>query len=303
MQPLDVLHAPLIPGYQPRHRLVGAYTYAAPEASLTLTAARHGHSELAALIVQQLALRSVLAPDGSTRHQATLSVQHSGEQYLTLALPPTATLLSVLAAGNPVKPVRGPDSTLSIPLPATSANQPQVQLTLLYETTDPPWLLTGQRKLHPPTIPGNVPILATDWQVFTPDGYSFKKANTNLDQEGTAPEPTSWAEVMRPLNPTPTFANVQSRATRAAPVVDEGMEEIHPKFPKPMFVGTPVPAPDGFNLVDPGPSEFERKKEAENPIEQAKNKKQNQNPRQDITSQKGGCQVSVQLDRTARGTT
>jgi len=185
MQPLDVLRAPAIEDYQPRHRLIAAFDYATPEATLTLHAARHGHSELAALIVHQLRLTTVLSHDGSARHDALYEVHHSGEQFLNVQLPPAAQLLSALAAAQPVKPVRGPDGTISVPLPPDSANQSSVAIRLLYETSYGAWTSGGQRQLLPPTIPNTVPVLATDWQVFVPHGYGFKKVDTELAQEGT----------------------------------------------------------------------------------------------------------------------
>ncbi len=185
MQPLDVLRAPAIEDYQPRHRVVAAFDYATPEATLTLHAARHGHSELAALVVNEMSLTSVLSHDGSARHEVVLDVHHSGEQFINIALPPGSQLLTALADGSPVKPVRGPEGAISIPLPADSANQPSVPVRLLYETTGATWTASGQRHLVPPTLPGNISILATDWQVFAPDGYSFKKVKTEMEQEGT----------------------------------------------------------------------------------------------------------------------
>ena len=185
MQPLDVLRAPAIEDYQPLHRVVAAYEYATPDASLTVHAMRHGHSELAALIVNVMRLTSVLSHDGSARHEVVLDVHHSGEQFINIVLPPGYQLLTALADDRPVKPVRGPEGAISIPLPADSSNRPSVPVRLVYETTGEPWSTSGQRHLVPPALPGNIPILATDWRVFTPDGFSFKEVNTQMEQEGT----------------------------------------------------------------------------------------------------------------------
>ncbi len=188
MQPLDVLRVPAISDYQPRHRVVAAFDYGSAEATLTLHAARHGHSELAAVIVRQMKILSVLSRDGSARHDATFDVQHSGEQFINVRLPDKAQLLTALAAAQPVKPVRGPDGTISIPLPPGSANQASVPVRLLYETTGPAWSSRGQRPLDPPMLAADIPILATDWQVYAPDGFGFQKVDTQLVQEGTGIE-------------------------------------------------------------------------------------------------------------------
>lgn len=182
MQSLDVLRAPPITGYQPRHRVVAAFDYASAEASLTLYASRHGHSELAALIVNHLKLTSVLSREGGARHEARFSLRHSGEQFINVLLPGAARPLSTIAGGNAVKPVRGPGGAVSIPLPTGSASSDDVDIRVIYETTAEAWSGSGKRQIAPPTLPGNVPVLGTEWTVFVPDGYSFKKVDTLMRQ-------------------------------------------------------------------------------------------------------------------------
>jgi len=183
MQPLDVLRAPAMADYQPRHRITSAFTYGAAEHALTITARRHAHSELAALVVTQMQLRSVLDADGHSLHEAHLTLTHSGEQFIALTLPPAAELLSTLANRQAVKPVRSVGDAIAIPLPAGSANEPDTTVTIQYRLTTAPWNSRGELALTPITLAPNIPILTTDWQVHTPPNFGYDKVKTTLEQE------------------------------------------------------------------------------------------------------------------------
>ena len=213
LQPIDVMRVPAVEDYTPRHRLVAAFAYGTGAHELTVTAARHANSELAALVVNQLNLTSVLSQDGTSKHEAILQLRHSGEQFAHVKLPAGSQLLSVIVDGRAVKPVRGENEAIAIPLPGGSANADQVTARLIYELPGELWSTQGARKLEPITILGNAPILATDWKVRVPDGFSYDKVVTGLEQSGTF-EPV---EIVSKLNPLqlllmPTFNSVRRPA-------------------------------------------------------------------------------------------
>jgi tetratricopeptide (TPR) repeat protein len=184
MQPLDVLRVPVVAGYQPRHRITSAFTYGAGENTLTITAQRHAHSELAALVVNRMSLISVLGTDGHSLHEATLDLSHSGEQFVSLHLPKDAELLSTSSGGQAVKPVRSVEDAIAIPLPAGSANAPHTEVRVQFRQNGSPWNRSGTQNLEPVRIVGNVPVLSTDWAVHAPAAFGYAKVDTTLEQEG-----------------------------------------------------------------------------------------------------------------------
>jgi hypothetical protein len=184
MQPLDVLRVPVVAGYQPRHRITSAFTYGAGENALTITAQRHAHSELAALVVNRMSLISVLGTDGHSLHEATLDLSHSGEQFVSLHLPKDAGLLSTSSGGQAVKPVRSVEDAIAIPLPAGSANAPHTEVRVQFRQNGAPWNRSGTQNLEPVRIVGNVPVLSTDWAVHAPAAFGYAKVDTTLEQEG-----------------------------------------------------------------------------------------------------------------------
>lgn len=199
LQPLDVLRAPTVEGYAPRHRIVGAYTFGTAEHELKLTAERHAHSELAALIVMQLQMNSVLGRDGNALHSALLNLRHSGEQFVTLVLPEGAELLSTVVNGAAVKPVRSQDTAIAIPLPSESANQPNVAVRVQFQLPAAAWTGSGALKVAPVRLPGNVPILSTSWGIDVPEGYTYAKPETRLEAKGFDGTETLWGRLRQSL--------------------------------------------------------------------------------------------------------
>ncbi|OYW76243.1 MAG: hypothetical protein B7Z37_09705 [Verrucomicrobia bacterium 12-59-8] len=182
MQPLDVLRVPVVADYQPRHRITSAFTYGAGDNALTITAQRHAHSELAALVVNRMALTSVLGTDGHSLHEATLDLSHSGEQFVSLHLPQDAELLSTSSGGQAVKPVRSVENAIAIPLPAGSANALHTLVQVQYRQQKPVWGRSGTQNLEPIRLVGNVPVLSTDWAVYAPGAFGYAKVDTTLEQ-------------------------------------------------------------------------------------------------------------------------
>lgn len=195
LQPLDVLRAPPVEGYMPRHRLVGAYTYGVGGHELKVSARRHEHSELALLLVRRLVLTSTLGLDGGGRHEVVAHLRHSGEQFVSLTLPAGARLLSTQVEHQAVKPVLGENGALSLPLPASTANRANVRVRVLYELAGAPWAGAGRLALEPVRFPGNVPVLETSWNVHVPEGHTYSAAVTRMQQEGVIP-PVGWWEVL-----------------------------------------------------------------------------------------------------------
>ena len=87
LQPLDALHAPVVEGYAPRHRVLAAYGYGSGAHELRITATRHEPEALVSAVVNEMKLTSVIGRDGVGRHEAALLVKHNGQQFFAVRLP------------------------------------------------------------------------------------------------------------------------------------------------------------------------------------------------------------------------
>jgi len=173
VQPLDSTRAPFVEGYQPRHRVLAAYSYNAADHEIKITATRHAPGALVNAVIQQMYLTSVLAVDGTGRHEAILEVKHSGQQFFAIRLPSGATLLSAAVEGTPVKPVQTTVGEVRIPFPGSQIVNSVVYCRVVYETHSDAWEASGKHALAPPDAGPDVPVLFSRWIVCVPEGMDF----------------------------------------------------------------------------------------------------------------------------------
>lgn len=248
LQPVDVMRVPEVEGHAPRHRLVAAFAYGTGEHRLAITATRHAHSELAALVVSQLKLTSVLGRDGTSRHAASIHLQHSGEQFVSIRLPGGSQLLSALVEGKAVKPVRADEGAVAIPLPGGSATGGSVNARVIYEQGAEPWANAGSHGIEPIQFLRGVPILATEWTVHAPAGFSYRKVDTGMEQSGTeeaedvgresfafrerlVPEAVAAAPLERARRPEMTEGTAEAAANQLAGAVKSGLLALQLDLP------------------------------------------------------------------------
>jgi len=172
---LDLRLAPAIDGYAPRHRLVAAYAWRGGQPSLAIHGVRHRAGALAAMVVESLALDSVVSADAPARHQAVLSIRSAGAQFLDLTLPAEARVLSVVIDGQAAKPIRGPGGALRLLLGAA-----QARLQVIYETPAARMDEAARATLPPLALDAAIPVLQTTWRLHRPEGFSYPDFETNL---------------------------------------------------------------------------------------------------------------------------
>ena len=174
VQSVDALRASVVEGYQPRHRILAAFSYTAAAHEVKITATRHEPSALISAVVEQMNLTSVLSADGSSRHQAALLVKHNGQQFFSVRLPKGAQLLAAMADNEAVKPVRAGDNEVRVPLNGGSSESDAVSVKIIYELAAAQWGESGKHRLEPPLVSDEVPVLSANWRVYSPDGMEIK---------------------------------------------------------------------------------------------------------------------------------
>jgi len=179
MNELDSLLAPAMTGYRPRHRVIGVFQFMGDAHSLKLTAVRHASAPMLTTVVDELNVDSMTGSGEADRHQARLALRTAGEQYLQVALPENAKLLSLTVDDEPVKPV-GRGATLRVQLPAKRDPNAAVRVALLYETPKSEWGGAGSHELFAPKLSAAIPVLKSQWRVFVPDGYTYRNIESNL---------------------------------------------------------------------------------------------------------------------------
>lgn len=188
---LDLRSAPSIEGYTPRHRLVAGYSWRGGQPGLVINGVRHRAGELAAIVVDSLALDSVVSTDGPARHQAILAIRSAGAQFIDLALPTDARVLSAVVDGQATKPIRGPGGSLRLPLGGSPST-----IGVIYETPAARMTEVTRTTLPPLALDAKIPVLQTTWKLHLPEGFSYSDFVTDLTASSPPPSPPSLAQAV-----------------------------------------------------------------------------------------------------------
>ncbi len=180
MNELDALTLPVLPGYQPKHRVIGVYGSIGANYALSLSGVRHAPAQILSTVVDGMQLKSVLGTSGTIRTLATLFVRAAGAQFLDLTLPPKAHLLSLVTKGMPMKPVMGAAGQVRVQLPPEDTSGNDTEVKVLYETEGAEWKAGDKMDMLALRVPKDVPVLNSAWEVYLPDGYRYTDFQSNL---------------------------------------------------------------------------------------------------------------------------
>lgn len=183
LDPIDALAAPQLAGYQPRHRPVAAYRYRGDQWRLRLTGVRHVGQPLATVLLRDLDLVSVIgAGDEPVRHQLTVRLLASGEQFTEFGIGEGSRLLTLLVDDLPARPVAAPGGVVRVELPPASEGLIDCRIRLIWEQQAPSgW--RARRTLAAPALPSAAPLLASRWTLHAPDGHTYSGFKSNLRPE------------------------------------------------------------------------------------------------------------------------
>ena len=227
MNELDALAAPTLPGYQPKHRVIGVFGWIGGTYTLSLSGVRHAPAQVLTTIVDEMAVESVLSTSGAARTQATLKLRTAGAQFLDLALPKDARLLSLAVDNDPRKPVEGGPNQVRVQLPAKGDSAASTTVVILFETKAAEWGGRGELEVLSPRLPHDIPVLRSAWHVYLPDGFRYSDFASNLRTPAQLPDrllilqPLGWCSQLRCIfaprpTPPPPLRNAPLRIIDAA---------------------------------------------------------------------------------------
>jgi hypothetical protein len=154
------------------------------ERTLSLTVARYTPQAVLAANVDEAEYNALIAQDGKMLVQSRFAVRNNQRNFLKLNLPPTAVLWSAMVAGRPIRPGRGADGSLLLPLEKTRSGEeaPAFVVEISYLDRAPAWADKGRARLsfvsidlpisksrvlvhHPPLFRLSVPGLSGNFRI------------------------------------------------------------------------------------------------------------------------------------------
>lgn len=148
--------------------LLKAYRYHGAEARVRLVAQRLPEKDPASASIDRVRAHSVVSPEGSILTDLKITLRNRLRPALALELPPGASVRSTLIDGDPVKPSRGDDGHLILPLKRSRGGERLVPFTLeiVLEVKQSPLGWFGVAGLTLPAI--DLPISSLVWSVELP---------------------------------------------------------------------------------------------------------------------------------------
>jgi hypothetical protein len=116
---------------------------------LSLTVARYTPQAVLAANIDEAEYNALIAADGKILVQSRFAVRNNQRNFLKLNLPSTAVLWSAMVAGRPIRPGRGADGSLLLPLEKSRSGEepPAFVVEISYLDRAPAWLDKGRTRL------------------------------------------------------------------------------------------------------------------------------------------------------------
>ncbi len=117
--------------------------------TLSINVARYTPQAVLAANVDEAEYNALIAADGKILVQSRFAVRNNQRNFLKLTLPPGAVLWSAMVAGRPIRPGRGADGSLLLPLEKTRSGEeaPAFVVEISYLDRAPAWVDKGRARL------------------------------------------------------------------------------------------------------------------------------------------------------------
>ena len=140
--------------------------------TLALDWVRFPDGSVLAAIAESAVVTTLVTSEGKSLTEIKLILKNQAQPFLKVALPPGAVILSADVAGQPVKPVQGPDGS-RVPL-LRSGFRPTDSYTVsfVFMHSGAPFAKKGGAELSLPNM--DIPISMLSWEVFLPEQYKVK---------------------------------------------------------------------------------------------------------------------------------
>ena len=170
LDPADFADLPLRAPETTAQSVARVYVGAGAAFTLSLDVKRHAFEDVAKAVIYRALATAVVDRSGWTRVAVSYRVYNRSEQFLRLSLPEGARLLSVVVAGEGVRPLaEGKD--LLVPLRKLALGSPTFDVDVVYAYSDT-GVGSGDSRVRLPRVNG-LDVRRTTLSLFVPKGFSY----------------------------------------------------------------------------------------------------------------------------------
>ncbi|HEV2397220.1 MAG TPA: carboxypeptidase-like regulatory domain-containing protein [Candidatus Sulfotelmatobacter sp.] len=140
--------------------------------TLALEWVRFPDGSVLAAVAESAEVTTMVTSQGRSLTEIKLTVENQAQPFLKVSLPADATIVSAEVAGEPVKPVQGPDGSRVPLLRAGFRPNGTYLVSFVFMHSGTPFEKKGGADLTLPSM--DIPISLLNWEVFLPDRYKVK---------------------------------------------------------------------------------------------------------------------------------
>lgn len=176
-RPVDVRELPAGILGQTDYPVLLGFKYRDADYAVPLVLQQHEEVDMLVTIIDRAEAKTVVTPDGRRMTQITWAMRNNRAQFLRLELPAGAIPWSTFVGGRSVKPARGEDGRVLVPLARSQSSGgglSRFAVEMVYIEDAPP-LEEGTVDFSGSLPIANVPTTAVAWTVYVPEGAKVKK--------------------------------------------------------------------------------------------------------------------------------
>jgi len=188
--------------------------------TLSLTVARYTPQAVLAANIDEAEYNALIAADGKMLVQSRFAVRNNQRNFLKLNLPPSAVLWSAMVAGRPIRPGRGADGSLLLPLEKSRSGEeaPAFVVEISYLDHAPSWTDKGRTRLSLVSV--DLPISKSRLLVHHPPLFRLSAVPGLSGSFRITPYAEAESEALR-SNPRTVYAPAPKPPEELAPTITQ----------------------------------------------------------------------------------
>lgn len=140
--------------------------------TLALDWVRFPDGSVLAAVAESAVVTTLVTSEGKSLTEVKLIVKNQAQPFLKVGLPAGATIVSADVAGEPVKPLQGPDGNRVPLLRPGFRPTDSYEVSFVFMHSGAPFAKKGGAELSLPKM--DIPVSLLNWEVFLPDQYKVK---------------------------------------------------------------------------------------------------------------------------------
>ena len=157
-----------------------AFQYFSAPYNLKTEVTRHDELPIVVAIADYAVITSLLLKDGRILNQLDLKVRSNSLNFIKFFTQNNVVPLSLVVNNKSVKPVKGDDNSIMIPIDKSNEGEKTFTVKLLFNLETEKIKNTGYIEIKPGKL--EIPIKKLYWYLYLPDEYKYKKFRGNLEK-------------------------------------------------------------------------------------------------------------------------